>query len=177
MGDLHSFSLDYIRNNGVFYSWMETRRLEWAPLMQARLKLLLEGRTFILICDDSRLWYENYFLQSINANPARPMLPFVSLRAFYDKKFQNKEDIALLNDMLEIAFPNGFVYFYIGSIHDKKSQIARSRDDSLLWIFDEQLQDSFYLNSKDKDLDMKLIVLFKLLDKSLDAILFSKISI
>ncbi|MBK1993598.1 hypothetical protein FSE90_04950, partial [Campylobacter novaezeelandiae] len=66
-------------------------------------------------------------------------------------------------------------YFYIGSTTDKKSLIAKSKDDSLLWLFDEQLQNSFYLNSKDKDLDAKLISLFKLFDSSLDAILFSKV--
>ncbi|EFP1838280.1 hypothetical protein HPX21_001645, partial [Campylobacter jejuni] len=49
--------------------------------------------------------------------------------------------------------------------------------DSLLWLFDEQLQDSFYLNSKDKDLDIKLISLYQLFDVSLDAILFSKVQL
>ncbi len=83
----------------------------------------------------------------------------------------------MLNDLLDISFPNGFIYFYIGSASDKKSLIAKSRDDSLLWLFDEQLQDSFYLNSKDKDLDVKLITLYKLFDTSLDAILFSKVSL
>ncbi|EAI3451748.1 TPA: hypothetical protein R4976_001748, partial [Campylobacter jejuni] len=60
---------------------------------------------------------------------------------------------------------------------DNKSLIAKSRDDSLLWLFDEQLQDSFYLNSKDKDLDIKLISLYQLFDVSLDAILFSKVQL
>lgn len=158
-------------------AWMESRRLEWAPLMAARLRYLLEGYTFVLMCDEPRSWYEEYFLKNINAKPSRPMLPFLSLDSIYRNKIQNQEDIALLNDLLELTFPNGYIYFYIGGIGDKKSQIARSKDDSLLWLFDEQLQNSFYLNSKDKDLDMKLISLFKLLDMSLDAILFSKVSL
>lgn len=158
-------------------SWMESRRLEWAPLIAARLKLLLEGRAFIVICDEQRTWYEEYFLKHINAKASRPLLPFISLKAFCPVKVKSNEDIALLNDLLELSFPKGYVYFYIGTSQDKNSLIARSRDDSLLWLFDEQLQNSFYLNSKDADLDLKLITLYKLFDKSLDAILFSKVSL
>lgn len=81
-----------------------------------------------------------------------------------------------MNDLLNLAFPNGFVYFYVGSSLDKKARIARSKDDSLLWIFDEKLQNSFYLNSKDEDLENKLISLYKFFDTILDGILFSKVS-
>ncbi|MFK0444587.1 HobA family DNA replication regulator, partial [Campylobacter jejuni] len=42
------FTLENIRNGGAFMAWLESRRLEWAPLMAARLKYLLEGRTFVL---------------------------------------------------------------------------------------------------------------------------------
>ena len=158
-------------------AWMENRRLEWAPLMAARLKYLLEGRAFVVFCDEKRAWYEEYFLQHINAKPTRPMLPFVSLRTLCRTPIKTSEDIALLNDLLELSFPKGYVYFYIGTASDKKSLIARSKDDSLLWLFDEQLQNSFYLNSKDADLDLKLVSLYQLFDKSLDAILFSKVSL
>ena len=177
MNDFLAHTLENIRAGGNFMAWMESRRLEWAPLMAARLKYVLEGHTFVLMCDESRSWYEEYFLKNINAKASRPMLPFVSLSSIYRKKIQNQEDIALLNDLLELTFPNGYIYFHIGSANDKQSQIAKSKDDSLLWLFDEQLQNSFYLNSKDKDLDIKLISLFKLLDMSLDAILFSKVSL
>lgn len=177
MGDFLSFTSENIRKGGTFMVWMEERRLEWAPLMAARLKFLLEGRTFILMCDEQRSWYEEYFLKNVNAKANRPMLPFVSLSCFCKKKIQNNEDIALLNDLLDISFPNGFIYFYIGSSSDKKALIAKSKDDSLLWLFDEQLQNSFYLSSKDRDLDAKLITLYKLFDESLDAILFSKVNL
>ncbi|TKX31823.1 HobA family DNA replication regulator [Campylobacter estrildidarum] len=177
MSDFLSFTLENIRNGGTFMAWMESRRLEWAPLMQVKLKYLLEGRTFILMCDEQRSWYEEYFLKNINTKTNRPMLPFVSLNALCKKKIQKSEEIALLNDLLDVTFPNGYIYFYIGSTMDEKSLIAKSKNDSLLWLFDEQLQNSFFLNSKDKDLDVKLISLYKLLDLSLDAILFSKVSL
>ncbi len=177
MSDFLAHTLENIRNGGSSMTWMESRRLEWAPLMAARLKYLLEGYSFILMCDEARSWYEEYFLKNINAKPSRPMLPFIALDSIYKNKAQSQEDIALLNDLLELTFPNGYIYFYIGSATDKRSQIAKSKDDSLLWLFDEQLQNSFYLNSKDKDLDIKLISLLKLLDMSLDAILFSKVGL
>ncbi|HHW4153186.1 TPA: HobA family DNA replication regulator, partial [Campylobacter coli] len=52
MSDFLSFTLENIRNGGTFMAWMESRRLEWAPLMAARLRYLLEGRTFVLMCDE-----------------------------------------------------------------------------------------------------------------------------
>lgn len=177
MSDFLKFSLECIRENPASMSWLESRRLEWATLVAARLRLLIfENKPFVLICDEARMWYEEYFLQNINAKNHRPMLPFFSLKALCKKKIEKPEDIALLNDLLELCFPNGFVYFYIGSHLDKHAQIARSKDDSLLWLFDEQTQNSFYLSSKDEELESKLISLYKLFDKSLDAFLFSKVS-
>ncbi|TQR33725.1 hypothetical protein DMB92_02230 [Campylobacter sp. MIT 99-7217] len=177
MQDFLQFTLENIRAGGTFMSWLEKRRLEWAPLIAARLRLLIEGKSFILICDSERSWYEEYFLKNINAKSNRPLVPIFSLSSLCNKNIQSKEDILLLNDLLDVAFPNGFVYFYIGSGLDKKSNIAKSKDDSLLWVFDEELQNSFYLSSKDENLDEKLISMYKLFDKSLEAILFSKVSI
>lgn len=173
--DYLRYLLETIRDGGTFMSWLESRRLEFGALMSVKLKFLLEGKSFILLCDEDRTWYKWYFLQKINARNHRPFLPIFALENFYSNKIKNNEDILLLNDLLDTAFPNGFMYFYIGTHIDKKFQIARSRDDSLLWLFDEQLQDSFLLYSKDKDLDEKLISLYKLFDKSMDAILFSKV--
>lgn len=158
-------------------TWMENRRLEWTPLMASKFKLLLEGKSFVMLCDEERSWYESYFLKNINAKANRPLVPIFSLNALCDKKIQSKEDILLLNDLLDIAFPNGFIYFYVGTSFDKRANIAKSKDDSLLWIFDEEFQNSFSLSSKDKDLDEKLITMFKLFDKSLEAILFSRVSL
>lgn len=171
------FTLEQIRQNGTYMSWLEERRLEWSPLIASKLSLLLQGYTFIVITDEQRTWYEEYFLNQINANSSRPFVPFVSLKGIYNKTCNTQEDIALLNDLLSISFPNGYVFFYIGKDSDLKAQIAKSKDDSLLWLFDEQLQNSFYLSSLDKDLDFKLISLYKIFEQSLDAVLFSKVEL
>lgn len=177
MSKLIEWSLEAIRAEGAEFSWMEVRRVEWASLLASRLKFLLDGAAFLLICDDERAWFENYFLHNINRkNNARPVFPFFSLKALYPQinEMNSAEERLLLEDMLNIVFPNGFIYFYVGKPNSKFAQCARSKEDSYMWLFDEQAQNSFFLNSNDKLLDSKLISLFKLFDKSIDAVLFGK---
>ncbi|WP_169778985.1 HobA family DNA replication regulator [Campylobacter curvus] len=178
MQDFIKWTLEAIREEKSLMSWMEERRVEWTPLLASRLKFLLEGRTFIVITDDERSWFESYLLKKINrASNARPLLPFVSLRALYPAldEINSKEQILLLQDMLSLAFPSGYVYFYIGKSIDKRAAIAKSAESSYMWLFDEQAQNSFTLNSGDENLDVKLLTLFKLFDKSIDAVLFAKV--
>ena len=177
MSDFIKWTLEAIREEGSLMSWMEERRTEWTPLLASKLKFLLEGRAFILITDSERGWFEEYFLKNINKpTNARPVLPFFSLKALYPS-FENigsKEEVSLLLDMLSLAFPNGYVFFYVGKSAEKSSQIAKGKDDSYMWLFDEQAQNSFYLSSSDGALDIKLLSLFRLFDKSIDAALFAK---
>ncbi|MCD8213733.1 MAG: HobA family DNA replication regulator [Campylobacter sp.] len=146
--------------------------------MASRLQFLLNGCTFVVVTDDERSWFETYLLKKINrSSNSRPLLPFVSLKALYPAldEINSKEQILLLQDMLNIAFPNGYVYFYIGKAIDKRAAIAKSTESSYMWLFDEQAQNSFTLNSSDENLDVKLLTLFKLFDKSIDAVLFAKV--
>lgn len=172
------WTLETIRKGGSNLSWMEERRLEWVPLAISRLQSLLEGKTFVIITDSKREWFCEYILSSINRKTnERPYLPFISLKSFFPnlKDIKTYEDMQLLEDMLSISFPNGYIYFYVGKSNDFRSQIAKKRDDSFMWIMDEHIQNSFYLNSKDKDLDVKLIQLCQLLDKTIDALLYAEV--
>ena len=54
---------------------------------------------------------------------------------------------------------------------------AKERGDGFLWIFDEQTSNSFYLKSYDEALDSKLISLASIFDKTIDAVMFSKIKL
>ncbi len=173
------WTLEEIRKEGSMMSWMEEKRYEWAPLVASMLKNLLDGHTFVVITDDDREWFSNYMLKSINnRNKNRPILPFVSLHALFPNinQIKNKEDIELLEDMLSQVFPNGYTFFYIGKNSDIKMQIAKHKDENFMWIMDEHIQNSFYLLSSDENLDIKLIQLFKLLDKSIDAVLFAEVT-
>ena len=65
---------------------MEERRLEWAPLLASRLRYLIDGAPFIVICDGDRDWFESYLLRSINRKGShRPILPFISLKSLYPR--------------------------------------------------------------------------------------------
>lgn len=172
--EFSKFLLELIREGGKPFQWMEERRLEWGPLVYSRIKALLEGKCFLLSFDDERAWFETYFLSLINANENRPKLPFISLRALCPKICENKDDIALLNDMLDFTFPQGYIHFYVGRADKKQARVVLDNEDSMLWLFDEEVNNSFYLSSFDNELDFKLISLFKLLDACLDGLLFSK---
>lgn len=157
------------------FSWMEERRLEWVPLAISRLQTLLDGKTFVVITDSQREWFSKYILSSVNRQTSnRPFLPFVDLKSFFPNlgSIKTAEDVSLLEDLLSVAFPNGYIFFYIGVSNDFSSQIAKKRDDSFMWILDEQIQNSFFLSLKDEDLDIKLIQLYKLLDKTINVLLF-----
>ena len=173
------YSLDLIRSGGASMSWLEKKRLEFAPLLASRLKLLVQDNmAFIFVCDDERSWYEEYFLSRINSRSHRPLVPFFSLRALYRNSLSTQDDIALLNDLLELSFSNGYVFFYVGVSTHKMAQIAKSKDDSLMIVFDDQnINNSLYISSSEDNLDSKLISLYKFFDSSLEAILLSKVNV
>lgn len=180
MTSLLEWTLDFIRNEGFFMKWLEERRTEWTPLLSSRLRFLLDGYSFVFVCDEEREWFEQYFLQNINKKTKqRPILPFISLKSLYPNLNQIKtiEDMALLEDMLSIAFPNGYIYFYVGKTNTIQAQIAQSSELSYMWILNDNIPNSFYLNSKDELFDIKLLSLFKLFDASMDAVLFGKVQI
>lgn len=161
-------------------AFMQDFNVEWIALLGSRLKYLLDGRTFVIITDEERSWFESYIIKKINRSGVRPLLPFVSLRAIYPyiDEINSNEQILLLEDMLSLTFPNGYVYFYIGKNIDKRSNIAKNSDDSYMWLLDEQTHNnSISLSSNDENLDIKLIQLFKLFDKSIDAVLLNQASL
>jgi len=174
------WTLKTIRKDGSMMSWMEEKRFEWVPLASSMLEKLLAGQTIIVITDEDRAWFGQYILKSINSNNKnRPLLPFVSIRTFFPNihQLKTKEDVELLEDMLSQSFLNGYSFFYIGKSNDIKMQLAKRSDDGFLWVLDEHMQNSFYLSSGDEMLDIKLIQLYRLLDKSIDAVLFAEVSL
>lgn len=177
MLDLFKWNLELIRTQPCM-SWLEDRREEWTPLLASRLKFLLDGRAFVIICDDETEWFGNYMVSKVNhtAN-SRPLLPFFTLKSLY-KNYSNIstiEEMKLVDDMLNLSFANGIVYFYIGKGDCRRSQIAKNHEDSYMWLIDERAQNSFYLSGQDEMLDMKLIQLFWIFNKSIDAVLFNEV--
>lgn len=173
--DISKWSLDYIRKENI--TWLEDNRGEWVSLLTSRLKFLLSGMSFIVITDESRSWFEHYLISKVNSNPNRPLLPFFSLNSIYPN-FKSIKDFNLINDLLSLTFPNGFVYFYIGKGDCEIANLAKGYDNSFSLLVDEDAQNSFLVGiEKDigsKAIDIRLIELFGFLDESINAILFNE---
>lgn len=173
MQEFNNFIRNYIRSKRYDYSWLDQKSLELSELLK-RLKYLLDARAIIILCDKEREWYLHYLTNLLNSSKNnRPLLPIFSLRDFYSAT--SNED--LINDLFSLSFQNGHTYIYFGKDNDKLAKIAKNKNDSILFIFDEEYSNAFYLNSKDENLDIKLISLANLMNACLDAIVFNKVNI
>ena len=90
-------------------------------------------------------------------------------------------DSVIFTDTVYMNIQGGGVE--IRSIHGRRelgafvrfpSSLYRS-DENFLWIMDEEVQNSFKLRSSDVLLDIKLLQLFKLFNKTIDVGLFGEI--
>jgi hypothetical protein len=83
----------------------------------------------------------------------------------------------MLGDMLDITFKGEYLFWYIGKGDDRRADIAKRSTDSLLWIMDERFQNALVLRSHDPLIDIKLLQLYRLFDKTLSAVLFGEINV
>lgn len=178
MLDFAQWSLDAIREEGGSLSWLEEQRFEWSKTTAYALEQMLEGKTIILITDEKRKWLEQYLLSSINsASFERPLIPIVSIDslAVHYNSISGGEMIDVVDDMISLAYKDDYFFWYIGKGEDKRSDIAKRKDNSYFWIFDEDFNNAFRLKSYDKSLDIKLLQLYKLFDASLNAAMFGEV--
>ncbi len=160
--------------------WLEEKVYEWVTIVARSVNQMINARTYLVLTDSDREWLESYLIKKLNKKSFnRPLLPIISLKSIYPHidNLNDPEKVDLLDDMLSILFPSGYSFFYIGDGSHNRSKIAKAKDDSLLWLFDERMQNSLYLDSKDEELDIKLLQLVNLLDKSIDVILFNEVDI
>jgi len=178
MPDFAQWSLDAIREEGGSLSWLEEDRFEWSKTTAYALNQILNGKTIVLITDIQRKWLENYILTSINSlSLERPFIPIVSIDSLYThyNDFSGGEMIDILEDMISQSYKDDFFFWYIGKGDDKRSDIAKRKDESYFWIFDEDFNNAFTLKSYDTSLDIKLLQLFKLFNASLNATMFGEV--
>jgi hypothetical protein len=174
------WTLETIREEESCFSWMEEYRYEWAPLVKSAVSKSMEGKTALIVTDESHKWFANYILNSINdLKKNRPLLPFYSLTSAFPnlQGMKSTQDLQLLEDMLDISYPNGYYIWYIGRGDHACTKIAYRNDDSFLWVMDEEVQNSFSLRSSDPQVDIKLLQLFKLFDATLSAALFGDLDL
>jgi hypothetical protein len=180
MSDFAQWSLDAIREEGGSLSWLEEQRFDWTTTASLALEQILEGKTVILITDEKRKWLETYILTSINkAVMDRPLLPIVSMEGLYNhySSINGGEMIDMLEDMISLSYKNDYFFWYIGIGDDKRADIAKRRDNSYLWLFDEDFHNAFTIKSYDSHLDIKLLQLFRLFNSSLNAAMFGEVDV
>lgn len=180
MKDLFHWTIESIRNDKTKPSWLEERKFEWVQLSKNCLERVLEGYSVIVMTDSERDWFGNYIVDSINRpSKNRPFVPIYSIKSIYPfyASLKNDEDMELLNDMLTISFKGNYLFWYIGSASTRYAKLGLDKDDSFLWVMDDEFQNSFYLSSNDEIVDFKLMQLFRIFDKTLSAVLFNEISL
>jgi hypothetical protein len=178
MPDFAQWSLDAIREEGGSLSWLEEYRFEWSKTTAYALDQILNGKTVILITDEKRKWLEHYILTSINTLELdRPLVPIVGIDSLYAhyNNLSGGEMIDFVDDMISQSFKDDYFFWYIGKGDDKRSDIAKRKDESYFWIFDEDFNNAFTLKSYDTSLDIKLLQLFKLFNASLNATMFGEV--
>ena len=181
MQEFLNWTIDTIREDKLIGSWLEERKYDWTPLIAKSItNILSKEQSVLIITDDEREWFGKYILSNINSSKTqRPLLPFYDFKAFSNQlnNIKNDHDIELVTDMLNISFPNGYYIWYIGRSQSPKATIAKVLKKSFLWIFDEEIPNSFGLRSNDEALDMKLLQMFRLYNKTLSATLFAQIDV
>lgn len=178
MLDFDQWSLDAIREEGGALSWLEEQRFDWSKTTALALEQILNGKTVILITDQKRKWFERYILDTLNSvNIDRPLIPIISIDSIYThyNSVSGGEMIDMVDDLISLSYKNDYFFWYIGKGDDKRSDLAKRKDDSYFWIFDEDFNDAFRLRSYDSYLDIKLLQLYKLFDASLNATMFGEV--
>jgi hypothetical protein len=176
--DFAQWSLDAIREEGGSLSWLEEYRFEWSKTTAYALTQILNGKTVVLITDTERKWFENYIITSINSlSLERPLIPIISIDSIYPNydNMSGGEMIDMLDDMIALSYKNDYFFWYIGKGDDKRSDIAKRKDESYFWIFDEDFNNAFRLKSYDPVLDIKLLQLYRLFNASLSAAMFGEV--
>lgn len=178
MQDLFRWSNEIFKRDASL-NWLEVCSENFTPLLSQSLKFLLNGWTFVVITDEKRRYFVDFFTRKINSkeHDNRPLLPFFSIFALCPNVIETKNlnELKLVDDMLNIAFNDKILYFYIGDNKSEFYQLAKINQNSYIWLIDTLEENSFYLSSKNDDLDFKLLQLYKIFDSAIDAVLFNEV--
>lgn len=180
MQDILKWTIDRIRADETMMSWLEERKFDWVPLVKNCVSQMINGVATVVITDTDRNWFAHYVLDSINCpQKNRPLLPIFHIKSIYPHvdTIKSKEDLELVKDMLSITFKNDYIFWYIGKSNDPRAKLALSKDDGFYWVLDDEIANSFLLNSNDLILDFKLLQLYRIFDKTISAAMFSEIDI
>ncbi|MBD3840606.1 MAG: HobA family DNA replication regulator [Campylobacterales bacterium] len=181
MQEFINWTVDTIREDKLLGSWLDERKYDWLPLTSKAISNIIDnGKSVLIITDKEREWFLHYVLSNINKTKnGRPLLPFYDFNSFNSNidNIKTENDIELIKDMLSISFPNGYFFWYIGKSQSKRANLAKISKKPLLWIMDEELPNAFVLRSNDESLDMKLLQMYRLFDKTISGVLFADVDV
>lgn len=176
MSNLVDWTLNTIRTEEPMMSWMEERRFDWVPLLNDFMQKIAAGTTVVVVVDEQLSWLDRYICQSLNKEAKnRPYIPIASLN-FMGTDISGG-NLEIIMDMLNISYKNDFVFMYIGKAKGQRFKLTKKKEDSFMIVLDEEIQNSFFMRSKDELLDIKFLHLVRLLDKTIDGVLFGEIAL
>ena len=180
MRSLLEWTLTAIREESSDFSWMEEYRYDWVPVIHSTLERLLEGQAMLVVTDPGRRWFEHYILNTIN-DPAkeRPFLPIFSLRSLFQnlQSLDNHERLSLFEDMLDITYPQGYFFWYIGDGGHPYAKLSFRTEHNFQWLINEAINGNLVLRDSDPLLDIKLLQLYRLFDRSVEAAVFGQVEL
>ncbi len=174
------WTLEVIREYDSSYSWMEEVRFNWVPQVSHTISKILEGATLIVVTDSEFKWYGDYIVRHLNKiDGDRPFIPAYKLCALFPhvKGLRSSIEFDALFDMFDISFPNGYVFWYIGSGDHNQYEYIEQDKQSMIWRLNKEIEGFFSLNRNDPQVDIKLIQSFMLFDRALSAALFGEVEL
>ncbi|HGZ71325.1 MAG TPA: hypothetical protein ENK74_07965 [Nitratifractor sp.] len=178
--DFSEWTLETIREFDSSYSWLEEVRFNWVPQAMSAVSKLLEGSTIIVVTDSEFKWYGDYIVRHINKiRGERPFVPAYKLCSLFPqvKFLSNATEFDMLFDMLDISFPNGYIFWYVGSGDHNHYEYIEQDKESMIWRLNKEIEGYFSLNRKDPKIDIKLIQSFELFDRAISAGLFGEVEL
>lgn len=178
MQAFEKWTLEAIRSEGTAFNWIEEQRYEWTATMQVTVTQILSGKTMVLVTDRKRKWFQHYIASRLNQlSNDRPMIPLISLDRIYPDFDEMTSGAAMdmLSDMLDLSFSGNYFFWYVGKGNDPRSEIVKRNENSALWLLDEDFGRAMKLRSFDPYLDIKMLQLYHLFERSLNAMLFGEI--
>ncbi|RDU64847.1 HobA family DNA replication regulator [Helicobacter sp. MIT 14-3879] len=168
-----NWTLELIRGDDevLALAWLEEKRFDWCNIAYRFINNIINGYSIVICTDSKRNWFLRYVLQNINLNKGRPLIPIFDINTILP---DSKINTQYIEDMLDIAFKNHTIW-YVGKTDNNLATLAIEHPNSFIWAYDSNLHAAFNLNSNDLNSDIKLLQLFRVLDRSIDAIMFNEI--
>ncbi len=178
MQALLNWTLKTIRLDGTEFSWMEELRFDWVPIVKSAVMKIAEGQTLLIITDRKREWFAKYIQENINnRDKKRPFIPVYDMRSCLGvpEGIKDNNEIEVIEDMLDISYPNGYFLWYIGDAGYNYNNMLFRNDENFLWLVGDHIQNSISFRESDPNLDIKLLQLYKLFDATMEAIIYGEV--